>query len=294
MSFKHINPGYSKVYGLNVSTVKNTQYNPINGVAINRGVKETIFDLPSDCNEIWIKFGTVFVDASRVSTQVFGIGSALSNVTGLIWRNLSSSVLSLAINGNEIAPFFTPTLWQYYNIVLHIRNGNNGLIRAFVDGKCVFVYNGAVSWANRSIYVANGYNYNANYISNIIISDTEISPTEEVYVLTPSNTEATMSESDGIYTATEAGQTLKQSIDVNSLTAKVGTSNIKISGIGVGSDSIYYDGEGLTRAASMRNDTEQEVIELSTDTSSAVVSTWQEDLSVAELANLKVGWKAKE
>lgn len=293
MSFKHINPGYSKVYGLTVSTVNSAEYNPINGVAINCGVSGTIFDLPSDCNEIWIKFGTVFLGSTRVSNQAFGIGSAISNVTGLIWNNGSSKVLSIAINGNEAAPFFTPTLGQYYNIVLHIRNGNNGLIRAFVDGKCVFVYNGAVSLANRSIYVANGSNYNVNYISNIIISDTEISPTEEVYILTPSNTEATMSESDGIYTATEAGQTLKQSIDVDSLTTKVGASNIKISGIGVGSDSFYYDGEGLTRVASMRNDVEQEVIELSTDTSNAVVSTWQEDLSAAELANLKVGWKAK-
>ena len=297
MPFKYINPGYWKLYsptgGRQYSGVN---YNPINGVYLGDTCKGYIL-FPSECEEIWAKTGVTLYGTGNFGE--FGIG-VVSSESHYNERKSSETLYGFRVVGGVIYAYIgtartqaisgTWVTQQYHNLLLHSRNGENGLLELFIDGKLVHSYEGNVSWGAHQITFRN--NNGQTCFSNTIVSDTLITPSEEVYIVSPSTTEATMTESDGVYTATEANQTFKQGIDVSALISKIGSSNIKITGTGVIARDALFDGEGLTKIASMRDDVEKQEFVL-TDVAYDVVSAWGEDLTLAGLAALKVGWKTK-
>lgn len=290
MSFKHINPGYSEIYNTNKATVQNEQYNPINGVSLGLGLEQTIFSLPSDCNEVWLKCGICVTSLSSSYTAYIGIGGNSGYMDGV---SFIGTGICPVICGDRQTNYTHPIgKGEYHKLIIHCINGSSGLLEIFLDGICIYTYTGDVTWRSRIVYIFTSTSGTLVYINNIIISDTEITPTEEVYVLTPASTETTMSENSGAYVATEAGQTIKQMIDVEALKTKAGTPHIRISGLGICGNG-FCDGEGLTKVTSLCNGVEKEDVSLSSDTNSYILSSWNEDLPIAELTNLQIGLKAK-
>ena len=300
MPFKYINPGYNKLFGIQDNATQYSDastYNPINAVYIG-GTLNWSCPFPSECDEIWAKTGIHFHESSS-SAGEFGIGVSSSRSHAyerldsepLYGFRIFNSGLYAYVGTSRSQLIANPILRRtYHNILLHSRNGENGLLELFLDGTLLHSYEGNVSWGAHKIAFRNNYG-NTNF-SNTIISDTPITVSEEVYVLPPSTTETTMTESNGTYSTTEANQTLKQEYDVDALISKVGSSNLKITGAGVIAKDALFDGEGLTRIVSLRNNVELDEIALA-NVANHVGSSWNEDLTLAGLAALKVGWKTK-
>lgn len=302
MGFRYINPGYPRLFGVNQDSVASNVYNPINGVVFGNSKYDGILysGIP-DCDEIWIKAGVYFqnIDRSSSSIMLFGLGP-IDKKNG--WY-LSNSQLYVQCNNTYYSSrykrVFTNT---YYDTLIHAKKGSDGFVEVFVDGVLVNFIAQNITWDD-TIVLKNCDNwantYPRLYLSNVIISDTEIKLSEQVYVLSSVDTFTDMESGTNsgltFYTANQDGQYLQKSIDTNALTTKVGSSNLRITGLGVGSFNTYREGEGLTRLAFTRNNEEKHEIELTTNNLDAVLSSWDENnLSVADLSNLKLGWKAKE
>lgn len=137
------------------------------------------------------------------------------------------------------------------------------------------------------------------YLSNLIISDTEISPKELVIELPLGSTSTAMTAgASGIYYADTVGQTLLQTPDVSSLIANYGASS-QVTGIAVVGDPAYRTGEGIAGATGISKSgasiVEHGTCELSTDSTASVMDGWNvENMTIAGLSNIQLGWKVGE
>lgn len=132
-----------------------------------------------------------------------------------------------------------------------------------------------------------------NGIGELIISDEYFPPSEKIIALPVANTTTDMTDNgDGSYTATAEGQTLMQTIDTAQLLTQIGEGNT-LTGFALIGNPAYYDGDGLSRLASMRGSTEKENVALPTDTAGKILSSWSDNVPQTDFANLSLGWKAK-
>ena len=287
MPFKYINPGYAELLSeASMSTSKSSTYNPKNGVAV-KGNGDGYFYLPADCGEVWVKFG--FYSDTYYSWQFnCYIGSSQSKYGFYRYSKDDSKAYfqGTPTNIQGTADYSCHTVW------MHCKAGNDGLLEIFIDGLEAFSQTGAVTWANQYVYFKCSVSYLS--ISNIIISDHEIAKSEEVYVLAPQTTETDMAESGGVYTADAVNQYVRQTVDVAALKAKAGSGSVSITGLAVAAVPAYCEGEGIGALAATRNDAEMETAALTTNTKAGIVASWDEAMSADALANLKLGWKAKD
>ena len=299
MSFKYINPGLPKLWGLSCGWKNSNTYNPINGFAFSESSSfSPLMTLPSDINEVWIKVGIYPYNAKLYKDYpvYVCIGSG-SNKQGIALDN--QQFMIMANNTRWVNKSVNMFPEVYYNALIHAVQGDNGYVECFINGKRIGIYNGNVSFGDNTVYAVTYSSYNTIYISNIIISDTEVKPTEEVYLLTAKTTTTDMvqtSESNNpqVFTADTAGQTIIQTIDTDALATKIGTNNIKVTGIGLGSHPIYYAGESLSHVGIMVNDIEEEVQEITTGTNDGLCWSRVADYNFNDLKTLKLGFKAKE
>ena len=302
-NFKIINPGLPKLFGLSDMTyIANNTYNPINGVSFNTfsSDRRQICLFPA-CEEIWIKAGLYFTDfliSNNNSAEELTIGAGSSGLGVCVYKD-TLCLFNKGTYYTNSALTYRLSAQVYYNILFHAQSGSNGYIEAFVDGKRTGILHDQIA-INNTLYMRNRHvsDYKC-YLSNIIISNTEIKPTEEVYILDAKQTETDMTETSDsdnphIYTATSPEQTLLQTVDADALATKIGTNKLRVTGIGVGANPIYYEGEDLTNVAFMVNDEEKEVAQLTTNTDGGLTFGCEADLSFNDLQTLKLGWKAKQ
>ena len=135
------------------------------------------------------------------------------------------------------------------------------------------------------------------YLSNLIISDEEISPQELVIELPISSTSTTMTAgASGIYCADTVGQTLLQTPDVSTLIANYGA-NSQVTGIEVVGNPAYGTGTGLANATGISRSggslAEHNTRELALNDEEAHVSDgWKlSNMTIADLQNMQFGWK---
>lgn len=135
------------------------------------------------------------------------------------------------------------------------------------------------------------------YLSNVIISDTEISPKEQVIALSTATTITDMTaDENGIYFANEANQFLLQSVDVSTLIENYGASSA-VMGIALVGNPAYKTATGLAALTSLSragtSTIEHGTCNLSDDTSAVIVDGWAtENLTIADLQDMQFGWKA--
>ena len=91
------------------------------------------------------------------------------------------------------------------------------------------------------------------YLSNVIISDTEISPKEQVIALPTSETVTDMTSGEtGIYIADAVNQTLLQTVDMSTLIENYGASSA-VTGIALVGNPAYTTGTALASMIGITN-----------------------------------------
>ena len=136
-------------------------------------------------------------------------------------------------------------------------------------------------------------------ISNIIISDQELSIREYTTALPITLTETNMTAGEnGLYIADAANQSLLQSVDAAALGALHGA-NSQVTGVALVGNPAYKTAEGLASFTSLSKAsdvvTEHDSFSLSDDTASVIQSNWAlSNTNIADLQNMQFGWKAGE
>lgn len=136
-------------------------------------------------------------------------------------------------------------------------------------------------------------------ISNIIISDQELSIREYTIALPITLTETNMTAGEnGLYIANAANQSLLQSVDASALAALHGA-NSQVTGVALAGNPAYKTAEGLASFTSLSKAgsvvTEHDTFNLSDDTASVIQSGWAlSNTTIADLQNMQFGWKAGE
>ena len=187
------------------------------------------------------------------------------------------------------------TLW------FHVKPGqnHNGIFRAILNEREVcnkqedsFWYDYGSSEKTITVYSRT----EDILISNLILSDEEISPREQVILLPIQSTQTNMTGcGDGSYEATAAGQEILQTVDTASLIAQYGADS-RVTGISLLGNPAYRTAEGLCALTALekiggtvtefgRHIAEQ-------NPNSTVMDTRTVSMTVAELTGRQFGWRA--
>ena len=187
------------------------------------------------------------------------------------------------------------TLW------FHVKPGqnNDGIFRALLNERevsnkqdCSFWY--AYSSSEKTITV---YSRTEDIlISNLILSDEEISPREQVIILPVQATQTDMTDcSDGSYEAMAANQEILQTVDVVALSAQYGADS-RVTGISLLGNPAYRTAEGLCALTALEksggNVTEYGRHIVEQNPNSTVMDTRTVSMIVAELTGRQFGWRA--
>ena len=187
------------------------------------------------------------------------------------------------------------TLW------FHVKPGqnNDGIFRALLNERevcnkqdCSFWY--AYSSSEKTITVCS--RTEDILISNLILSDEEISPREQVIILPIESTQTNMTDCvDGSYEATAANQEILQTVDVAALSTQYGEDS-RVMGISLLGNPAYRTAEGLCALTAIEKSggtvTEYGRHVVEQNPNSTVMDTRTVSMTIAELADRQFGWRA--
>ena len=264
-------------------------------------------------SDLWIKCD-LYIDSTS-NAYYFALGNWIFNtdnldcIEGLYLKN-GNMYLNMNSNYNSTACYYTlkkkavNKIWAH----LHYGVGTNASYSEFeCNGERFYqkVTRTAGAYAIgedvealKTITFVFPKNYPC-YLSNVIISDTEILPKEQVIALPISETVTDMAAGDsGIYIADAANQSLLQSVDVSSLIENYGASSA-ITGIGLVGNPAYKTAEGLAKLTALSKSggsiAEHNTIALSGDSTAMIIDCWGlSSVTIADLQNMQFGWKVGE
>lgn len=181
------------------------------------------------------------------------------------------------------------TIW------FHVKTGTDGYVQIYANGQSVEKFDYDIKFGKSktlAVYVDSAY----GAISNLILSDTEIDPKEQVVVLPVAATETTMAAGeDGEYIADAEGQTILQTIDTVSLINAYGADTI-IKGIAVIGNPVCRTAEGLSDLTAIQSDgvniTEYGTKTAPQGTLGVVADGHAMSLKISDMGDYKFGWKA--
>ena len=138
--------------------------------------------------------------------------------------------------------------------------------------------------------------FDADYVSNLIISNEEILPGEQIVALPVSATNTGMTAgANGIYVADAVDQMILQTPDVSNLITAHGAAS-SVTGVCVVGNPAYKAGNGLTHITAVEQSgsvvSAHNTFALSDDTLASVGDYWSpSNLTLGDLANMQFGWK---
>lgn len=285
--WKYVNPGYGELLDEKLGTTKSTVYNPKNGVCIGGQRSFGKINLPN-LQEVYIKCNVYF--KSNYSDQYLQIYATKDNFYAGLYKSHISR-LGVTINDNEhanIAEFNTDKL---YSVVLHIKAGVKGVVELFIDNTLVKAYNTQITVSN---FDGVKITAQADYVSNIIISDQDIRD-ESVLVVPLGEPTGTWSGiSDGEAKATEADQVLTQSLKIDDIKNTVDTDTV--TSVSVAAYDIRYDSEKVnSMEASITKDGSNLTSATKSITNNVITPvTFMKNMTIDNLANTSVSFKAKK
>ena len=299
MSFKYINPGYANLLdAVGGTTVENPQYSRT-GVAFWQPASWKGIELPETPAEIYGKFDVYLKSGTNLDAAAFiGIsGAAGAKVQGYrsSWTASGNQFNSTYFSSkNCIIPDAINTVW------FHAKPGSSGesILRVVVNGQEIGNRT-SINIDFRDTKTITIYSDSDNaLISNLILSDEEISIKEQVIALPIRTAETDMADrQDGSYAATAEGQQILQGIDVSALADAYGEDSV-VTGIALAGNPAYRTAEGLSTltAISKIGDavTEHGTHGLGTDVAGGVVDSHAVSMKLSELSAWQFGWKAGE
>lgn len=200
--WKYVNPGYGELLDEKLGTTKSTVYNPKNGVCIGGQTGYGKINLPN-LQEVYIKCNVYFKEAGDSSYFNIYVSKDEANI-GLYKSYFG--MLGVMIGDEDHKNIMNFDTRKLYSVVLHIKAGIKGVVELFVDNTLVKAYNTQIT---ASSFDTVKIRAQADYVSNIIISDQDIRD-ESVLVVPLGEPTGTWSGiSDGEAKATEAANTPK-------------------------------------------------------------------------------------
>ena len=315
MAFKYINPGYANLLDTNTGkTVEGEKYSR-SGISFWQPKKERGIVLAEAPTELYGKFDVYLHRESDSGEDNFEVKVALAGWHGArISKRYDDWYVSGTVHASSVISVTGSTDYQNFKERSHLKLDDVNTLYFHVkykpgtrEGSVTLMVNGA-EIGTRS-YEGDGVFQESKVleivstarhglISNIILSDREIDPREQVVMLPSTIAETTMTNSgDGIYMATTAGQTLLQTADTTALAAAYGEES-QVAGIALVGNPAYRTAEGLCALTALEKNGEtvteygRHVLEGSS--SSGIVDSRAVSLRLAELTGRKFGWKAGE
>ena len=306
MSFKYINPGYAEFLDVAGGTTIADTVKSKTGVMFYQPTDKKGLELSETPAEIYGKFD-VYISKDRNDFRIkIGMletnGYALDGM-GFVKRDNVMYFLryySGNSSGGTEAYLSEPErlnlkLNAINTIWFHVKTGTDGYVQIYANGLSVEKYDYEIKFGkSKTLVVYADSVYGA--ISNLILSDTEIDPKEQVVILPVAATETNMAAGeDGEYIADTDGQTILQSIDTESLIRDYGADTV-IKGITVIGNPVCRTAEGLSNLTAIQSDgaviTEYGTRTAPQGTPGVVADGHALSLKISDMTGYKFGWKA--
>lgn len=285
--WKYVNPGYGELLDEKLGTTKSTVYNPKNGVCIGGQNSYGTINL-SNLKEVYIKCNVYFKEGSN--SYDCNIYATKDNIKIGLYKSYYNR-LGVRIGDTEHSSITVFDTNKLYSVVLHIKAGVKGVVELFIDNTLVKAYNTQITVSNfDAVKIA----AQADYVSNIIISDQDIRD-ESVLVVPLGDPTGTWSGiSDGEAKATEVDQVLTQSLKIDDIKNVVGTDTV--TSVSVAAYDIRYDSEKVNAMeASITKDDSNLTSETKSITNNAITPvTFMKNMTIDNLANTSVSFNAKK
>ena len=322
MVLDYIDPGYGNkmlnsdgtALADNITIVENYTYNPFGGVTFtsdNAFMRLPIgtISLPTTANEHIIsclKFSVYCEDTSANANPTFAAGF---NHSTYYWHvQIRNNQWYMNVDTGDSDTLYTSVIGSvnkgFHNVVVSLDQTKTTLnkyittTKVNVDG---IIRTHSHEYANPQFYHPQNcymaFYTSGLYVSNVIYGRGGIlSPQLQVVKLPIKSTDTNMTAGEnGEYIATGIDQTLLQTIDTEQLAETYGT-NTAISHIVVGGFPCYTSSAGANLVGISKKDDEITThgsCVASNDSLGAVSDFWEVDgQTLADLANIQVGWKA--
>ena len=295
MSFKYINPGYAELLDVSGGTTIQDTTRSKTGVAFWQPTRNKGINLAGIPAELYGKFDVYLpsgtgLDASLYITFCGYCGVQVSGYSREWTVSGYYAGSSCFSNKAQVIYDAVNTIW------FNAKPSNAGdCLTIKVNGVEIGKKTG-ISFSTTNRYIEICSKSRLAPISNLILSDTEIHPREQVVTLPVKATETTMTANgDGSYTASAANQQIMQSVDVDALLAEYGE-NSEIRGIAIMGNPAYRTAEGLAYLTALEDDgttvTEIGTSEARQDTANIVMQGYARNVKLPALAGYKFGWRA--
>lgn len=291
MSFKYINPGF------NVGDFTQA----------GAGRAKAVSDYTSSGKSLYAKATYTVPEPSKTMYASFSM-----TISGSVYATDGFSCFMYDINkGNKTGAFFAGTIDAYTNgskveskpitsslkrfYHMEIKSGEtDGEIRIFEDGVLKYEATGINVMNGENIGFIEMYSRNIDVCySDLIFSNEYFPVSERVIALPIAETTSTMTDNgDGSYTATEADQTILQTVDVEKLKESIGEGNT-ITGFAIVGNPAYYSGDEITTIAGIRNGIVKASAPLGTTDTSIAMMSWGEKITQENLGAAPIGIKAQ-
>lgn len=285
--WKYVNPGYGELLDEKLGTTKSTVYNPKNGVCIGGQKSYGKINLPN-LQEVYIKCNVYFKESSH--NYFCNIYAIKNDVKIGLYKSYYDN-LGVRIGDDEHQNIISFDTNKLYSVVLHIKTGIKGVVELFVNDTLAKAYNTQITASNiEAVQIV----AQADYVSNIIISDQDIRD-ESVLVVPLGEPTGTWSGiSEGEAKATEADQVLTQSLKIDDIKNTVGTETV--TSVSVAAYDIRYDSEKVnSMEASITKDGSNLTSATKSITNNAITPiTFMKNMTIDNLANTSVSFKAKK
>ena len=310
MSFRYINPGYSRLttysyYSSYCDDVIDSTKSRTGAAYYNTSYDRNAYQfsaLPAN-GEYWVKFdffysGTSYLYARETTSYYSGLLIEINSSTSATIKYYSRGSAYTLISSAD-TPLTGLKMNSVNTIWLHVKWGDAGIgFLEFQINNLRFAKIQDKSFTRPSSFVFGIAYSNSGFFSSVIISDEEINPYEKVVALPVASTSTDMSPRDeGGYIASDTSQTLLQSVDTTALIAQYG-SDAQVTSIALVGRPAYEVAEILGKLTSISKSgnaiTEHETIQLSNNTSAAIVSGIPMNITLADLSNIQFGWKASD
>ncbi|MBR6713176.1 MAG: hypothetical protein IKI76_09320 [Selenomonadaceae bacterium] len=316
MAFRYINPGYVSLLDSDCTAIEliDSTYSRT-GVAFRQtGYRKgiTISEFAQG-DEFWAKFnwylppeeGYYHVYCSAPATYRYGLYIVLQLRWGMYQIGSVMAGYPSGNTSNDFAATLEDSglkLGTINRILFHLVFGDaataymectiNNIKLPRSTGRSI-PYNAKNNGKVAELYSTDG----ATAISNVILSDQEISIREDVVALpiTATDTDMTAGE-NGLYIADAANQSLLQSVDAATLGAIHGI-NSPVTGVALVGNPAYKTTKGEASLTSLSKSggivTEHDSFSLSDDTESVIQSCRTlSNTTIADLQKMQFGWKA--
>lgn len=323
MGFKYINPGVINTAYSYIKRSTSTTHSQF-GYSFYATSPFPLFTLDQHYDEVYAKFDVYFPSLTSEWNFAlcfydtdYGLGNQYTGTRNKLLFSLSRSKRVISGKTSYYPSFNMYSLFDKQRTIGYVSDGynklnaltggkyhtfflhfaNKSLTQLYIDGNIlVDRADETHEDTNSSTQCAELYfdtlTFNSSttacYISNIIVSDSRITPNEKMIEVPISSTSTNMTESSGVYTASSVGNYLLQTPNKSSLVSSY--PNHRVTGISTVAQPAYTNGTPTTiagRESSLKHDSTV----LTTSNVAGALSSWKANFAMSQIDSKQYGWE---